>query len=50
MTPETYIDGLLKKHQKSPGFPFDDWVSNPSSFYELINIWSKIFKFSAGDF
>ncbi|OKH88352.1 hypothetical protein [Thalassospira sp. TSL5-1] len=48
MTPEHYIDRLLQKYQKYPGFPFDDWVQNAGSFYALINIWDEIFKASAG--
>ncbi|WP_147253000.1 hypothetical protein [Thalassospira profundimaris] len=48
MTPETYIDTLLKKYKKAPGFPFKDWVVNPVSFYALINIWDELFSVAAG--
>lgn len=48
MTPDTYINTLLKKYQIAPSFPFDDWVENSVSFYALINIWDEIFKTAAG--
>lgn len=44
MTPDTYVDTLLKKYQRAPSFPFKDWVENPISFYALINFWDEIFK------
>lgn len=48
MSPDLYIDTLLKKYRKAPSFPFEDWVENPVSFYALINIWDEIFSVAAG--
>lgn len=39
---------ILKNNQKTPSFPFDDWVENPVSFYALINIWDEIFRAASG--
>ena len=50
MTPDRYIDTLLKKYQKAPSFPFHDWIENDISFYALINIWDEIFKNAAGKY
>ena len=48
MTPDVYVDNLLKKYEKAPSFPFKDWMDNPISFYALINIWDDVFSVAAG--
>jgi hypothetical protein len=44
----TYIDLVLKKYQKAPGFPFDNWTMDSVSFYALMNLWDEIFRTAAG--
>ena len=48
MTPDTYIDALLKKYRKAPGFPFNDWKQSSVSFHALINLWDDLFAVAAG--
>lgn len=48
MTPDVYIDTLLKKYRKAPSFPFIDWKENTVSFYALINLWDELFSTAAG--
>ena len=43
-----YIDTLLVKYRKAPGFPFHEWTSDPVQFYALINIWDEIFRTASG--
>jgi hypothetical protein len=44
----TYIDLLLKKYRQAPSFPYDDWATDPVSFYALMNLWDEIFRSAAG--
>jgi hypothetical protein len=44
----TYIDILLKKYQKAPSFPFDDWTTYSVSFYALMSLWDEVFRTAAG--
>jgi len=48
MSPETYIETLLSKFRPMESYPFEDWVDNPISFYNLINLWDAIFRTAAG--
>lgn len=48
MITSKYIDTLLKKYRKIPGFPFQEWTRDSVQFYALINIWDEIFKTAAG--
>lgn len=48
MNTAKYIDTLLRKYQKAPGFPFYEWTRDPVQFYALINIWDEIFRVAAG--
>jgi hypothetical protein len=48
MQTSTYIDLLLKKYRQAPSFPFDDWTTEPVSFYALMNLWDEIFRTAAG--
>lgn len=48
MHTSTYIDLLLKKYAQAPSFPFDDWTSEPVSFYALMNLWDDLFRTAAG--
>lgn len=48
MQTSTFIDLLLKKYRQAPSFPFDDWTTEPVSFYALMNLWDEIFRAAAG--
>jgi hypothetical protein len=48
MQSSTYIDILLKKYQKAPSFPFDDWTTYSVSFYALMSLWDEVFRTAAG--
>lgn len=48
MNTETFIVRLLKKYGKAPSFPFDDWATDPVSFYALMNLWDDLFRVAAG--
>jgi len=37
-------DPILSKYALLPGFPFDDWADEITSFHALLSFWSDIFK------
>jgi hypothetical protein len=48
MTPAPFIDLLLKKYQRAPGFPFHDWTTDSVSFYALMSLWDEPFRTASG--
>jgi hypothetical protein len=48
MQTSTYIDLLLQKYRQAPSFPFDDWTTDPVSFYALMNLWDELFRTASG--